>query len=152
MNLFLVQHGQAKSKDEDPERPLNDAGEKASEIVARWLTASAIKVDEIRHSGKKRAEQTARIFAAHLLSSPVINVSAGLNPNDDVQALAVELKGRSNSLMIVGHLPFLGRLTGLLVCGDADRDVVRFQNSGVLCLHEDEGQWSISWMVVPDLV
>ena len=57
MNLFLVQHGQAKTKEEDRARSLNDAGVNAVEKVAKWLSASETEVDEIRHSGKKRAEQ-----------------------------------------------------------------------------------------------
>lgn len=152
MNLFLVQHGQAKSKEEDPERSLNDTGIKATKKVAGWLAASGIQVDEIIHSGKKRAEQTAQIFAGYLSPSKGVNVSTGLNPKDDVQPITDKLKGHSDSLMIISHLPFLASLAGLLICGDPDKVLIRFQNSGVLCLHQDKDYWSISWMVVPDLV
>ena len=54
--------------------------------------------------------------------------------------------------MLVGHLPFMSRLTGLLVAGDPELEVVRFQNAGVVCLREYESQWSVEWMVVPSLV
>jgi len=152
MNLLLVQHGQAKSEAEDPARSLNQLGVESAEKVAKWLSLSGIEVTEIRHSGKTRAEQTAEIFAKYLSPRQGVKVASGLNPNDDVRRTADELKGLSGSLMLVGHLPFMSRLTGLLVAGDPKRQVVRFQNAGVVCLGEHEGQWSIEWVVVPGFI
>jgi phosphohistidine phosphatase len=152
VNLFLVQHGQAKTEIEDTTRPLNSAGAKASEKVAKWLATSNIEVDEIRHSGKKRAEQTALIFAKHLSPKQGVTATSGLNPMDDVQPIADELSKLQGSLMLVGHLPFMSRIVGLLVVGDPQRETVRFQNSGVVCLRKHEGRWNIEWVVVPDLV
>ncbi len=152
MNLFLVQHGQAKSEVDDPARSLSDAGAEAAEKVAKWLGNSELKVTEIRHSGKKRAEQTASIFAKHLSPPQGLVAAPGLNPMDDVRRVADELREYRGTLMIVGHLPFLGRLTGLLVAGDPECEVVRFQNAGVVCLQAYEGRWSVEWVVVPNLV
>jgi phosphohistidine phosphatase len=152
MNIFLVQHGRARTKKEDSTRPLIAAGVKASEKVARWLAAADIEVDEIRHSGKKRAEQTGLIFAGQLAPARELKAVSGLNPMDDVRPIAGELRGVQDSLMLIGHLPFMSRLVGLLVAGDPEKEVVRFQNSGVVCLQEDEGQWHIEWMIVPDLI
>ena len=83
MNLLLVQHGQAKSETEDPARSLSDVGVKAAEKMAKWLSASEIQVDEIRHSGKQRAEQTASIFAKHLSPHRGVVATSGLNPKDE---------------------------------------------------------------------
>jgi phosphohistidine phosphatase len=152
MNLLLVQHGQAMSEGEDPARPLNAVGTETAEKVARWLSMSEVNVTEIRHSGKKRAEQTALIFAEHF--SPLQGVTAvpGLNPMDDVRRIADGLGEFSGSLMLVGHLPFLSRLAGLLVAGNSEREVVRFHNAGVVCLGEHEGRWSIEWAIVPGII
>ena len=152
MNLFLVQHSQAKSEAEDPARSLSDAGAEAAEKVAKWLAGSEVKVTEIRHSGKKRAEQTASIFAKHLSPPQGLVAASGLDPMDDVRGVADELREYRESLMIVGHLPFLGCLTGHLVAGNPECEVVRFQNAGVVCLQEHEGRWSVAWVVVPNLV
>jgi len=152
MNLLLVQHGQAKTEAEDPTRPLNAAGIATAEKVAKWLSASKVEVAEIRHSGKKRAEQTASIFAKYLTPRQGITVTSGLNPTDDVSRIASELKEYSGPVMLVGHLPFLSRLMAFLITGDAEREVVHFQNAGVVCLGENEGRWRIEWVVVPDLV
>ena len=152
MELLLVQHGQATTEAEDPERSLNMTGIESAEKVAKWLFVSGVKVTEILHSGKRRAEQTSEIFAGHLSPSKGFRSTPGLNPKDDVSRLADELKGYSGSLMLVGHLPFLSRLTGLLVAGDPECEVVKFQNAGVVCLIEYEGRWGIEWMIVPDLI
>jgi phosphohistidine phosphatase len=152
MYLFLVQHGQAKTEEEDPARSLNAAGVESAEKVAKWLSLSGVEISEIRHSSKRRAEQTASIFAKHLSPPQGVTATSGLNPLDDVRRVADELSGYPGSLMLVGHLPFMGRLVGLLIAGDPGREVIRFQNAGVVCLREDEGRWSIEWMVVPGLV
>jgi len=152
VNLLLVQHGQAKTEAEDPARSLNVVGVESAEKVAKWLYMSGVGVTEIRHSGKSRAEQTASIFAKHLSPRQGVTATSGLNPMDDVRRVADELREHPGSLMLVGHLPLMSRLTGLLVAGDPEREVVRFQNAGVVCLREYEGQWSVEWMVVPSLV
>jgi len=54
--------------------------------------------------------------------------------------------------MLVGHLPFLDRLTNLLVTGDAERSVVRFQMGGIVCLVREDQDWAVSWMVTPALL
>jgi phosphohistidine phosphatase len=152
MNLYLVQHGQAKTESEDPERPLNAEGAKAAEKTANWLSTAAVEITEIRHSGKKRAEQTAAIFAKLLSDPKGISAMPNLGPMDDVHSVAGTLENTQDSLMLVGHLPFMSRLAALLVCGDPDGEVVRFQNAGVVCLRESEGNWAVDWAVVPSII
>ena len=152
MHLFIVQHGQAMTDKEDPTRPLSSDGVNDSEKMARWLAASQIEVDQIWHSGKKRAEQTASIFAEHLSPQQGVTATSGLNPMDDVRPIAKQLEGLQHSVMIVGHLPSLSYLVGLLLSGNPERELVRIQNSGVLCLNDDKGRWLIKWQVIPDLV
>jgi phosphohistidine phosphatase len=152
MKLLLVQHGQAKSEAEDPARSLTDAGTEAAEKTGAWLAAAGIAVDEIRHSGKTRAEQTAMILNGHLSPQRGVNSADGLKPMDDVHPVAHGLMEYHGTLMLVGHLPFLSRLTGFLVTGEPDHEVVRFQNAGVVCLGEDQGMWGVDWALVPDLL
>ena len=152
MNLLLVQHGQAKTREEDPAMPLNADGERAVGQMARWLATTGTRVDEIRHSVKERARQTAAAFAQHLSPEPAVKEITGLKPMEDVLTVADGLKGYQGSLMLVGHLPFMSRLTGLLVTGDPEREVVQFRNAGVVCLSDEGGRWQMSWAVVPDLL
>ena len=77
----------------------------------------------------------------------------GLAPKDAVEPIQRELEQESSNVMIVGHLPFLGRLAALLLTGNADNDVVAFQFGCVVCLKRgDSGRWKLEWMMVPKLL
>jgi phosphohistidine phosphatase len=80
MNLFLVQHGEAKPETEDPERSLTETGAEIVERMAAWAAQVGIRVDEVRHSGKRRAEQSAAIFAKPLKPSRGMIAALGLTP------------------------------------------------------------------------
>ena len=67
MKLYLAQHGEAVSKAEDPERPLSEQGRRDVRVVAGLLKAAGLRVERVWHSGKARAEQTARVLAGAVL-------------------------------------------------------------------------------------
>ncbi|MCX7914224.1 MAG: hypothetical protein N2511_06535 [Thermodesulfovibrionales bacterium] len=51
------------------------------------------------------------------------------------------------------QLPHLSKLASLLLCGDAQRDIITFKRAGVVCLKRfDNGVWSIQWMVIPEII
>jgi phosphohistidine phosphatase len=151
MDLFLVQHGEAKSEAEDPDRSLTDRGAETVRRMAAWAAAAGVKVDQIRHSGKRRAEQTAVIFAKSLGPTQGVVAVPGLAPNDDVIPVAEALWAEPGSIMLVGHLPFLGRLASLLLTGEPEAGIVRFQQGGIACLSSQQRKWAINWVVSPDL-
>jgi phosphohistidine phosphatase len=152
MTLLLVQHGEAKAETEDPERSLTDRGAEVVEQMAHWAARLGIKVDQIRQSGKRRAEQTATIFANHLNPPRGMIAIQGLTPLDSVDSVAASLQGEQESIMLVGHLPHLSRLVGMLVTGNPDREIVRFRNAGVVCLSRHEKSWAIDWVMQPELL
>lgn len=152
MKLYLVQHGEAYSESEDPERSLTEQGAAAVETVAAWAGLQGLGITEIRHSRKRRAEQTASILGLHLDPPGGVLAVDGLKPKDDVEPLADELAGRSDPLLLVGHLPFLDRLASRLVAGDADAGVVRFRNGAVVCLGRGDDGWRVEWVASEDLV
>lgn len=154
MLLYLVQHGAAKSKEEDAERPLSDEGRQSVDTMGRFLRSRGFRPAHVEHSGKLRALQTAEILADHIDPPEGTREVAGIAPMDDVAPVAERLAGLPGDVMIVGHLPHLARLaTRLLVGEQDDRQVVRFQMGGVVCLERDESdQWSVKWAVVPELV
>ena len=152
MELYLVQHGEAKPESEDPERPLTDRGSEMVRTMAAWAAQVGLKVDQIRHSGKRRAEQTATLLAERLNPPQGVIAVAGLKPNDDVRPVAKELEGEQGSVMLVGHLPHLSRLAGLLLTGDPDGTVIRFEMAGIVCLSNRGGRWTVNWLMPPDLL
>ena len=135
MALYVVQHGKSLAKEQDSEKGLSAEGIQETERIAEVARGYAVSVTRIVHSGKKRARQTAEIFAAALAPETGIEKQAGMGPLDDVHPFADRLPLNEN-LMLVGHLPFLERLIGLLVCVDPDRMVFKLQNSGIVCLDQ----------------
>jgi phosphohistidine phosphatase len=151
MQLYLVQHGPALTKEEDPARPLSDSGRLLAKRSAAHAVRLGVQVDEIRHSKKLRAVQTAEEFEAALGGRRL--ESDGLSPNDDVSMLRREVQSRNENLMIVGHLPFLNRLAAALLCQDESMPVVAFQQAGIVRLDRDEGgRWSLTWAIPPDIM
>ena len=71
---------------------------------------------------------------------------------DDVAAFAASLNPDTNTLL-VGHLPFMKRMTAYLVTGSIDKPVFKFQNSGIVCLDKDPetGSWVIVWTLMPNI-
>ena len=151
MTLFLVQHGRNLPKDADPEKGLSYEGKNEVEQVAALAKGYGLQVSVIKHSGKKRARETAEIFAGSLDPVRGVTEMEGLGPIDDVNKL--NIKGVEN-LMLVGHLPFMEKLTSYLVTGSSDRPrVLKFQNGGIVCLDLDSetDSWFIKWTLLPNI-
>jgi phosphohistidine phosphatase len=143
MRAYLVRHGEAKREDVDPERHLTDGG---VEEVRRIATEAVNDLDarpvRILHSRKARARQTAEIWGG-LVGTDVAEAD-GLSPNDDPARWAARLESEGDGVMLVGHLPHLERLAGLLVTGDADRPVAGFPAGGLVCLERTDGSWEVT--------
>jgi len=153
MDLYLVRHGAAKSESEDPARPLSKEGRRTVEQVAELLSARGVRIDRLEHSDKLRARQTAEILATRLHPAEGPSRVAGLAPNDDVEPTRARLMEEPRSLMLVGHLPHLGRLVSCLLGLEADHPAVQFQMGGVVCLERDAaGTWTVRWVVSPELL
>ena len=152
MELFLIQHGEAKSKQEDPERPLTDEGVENIKKTAAFFKQSK-ELDLIWHSGKKRAEQTAEILR-HTWSNDVpIEICEGLAPNDDISIIKEKIEtAEQESIALVGHLPHLSRLTSELLTGNQEMEVLRFKNAGIVCLLGEIQDWELEWMIIPDII
>jgi len=153
MEVLLIQHAEATPKDVNPERPLSEKGLKDIRKIAKFLYHSGWQCKKILHSGKLRADQT----AGHLLDAgfPNANVEAtgGLSPNDPVAPVAGRLNSMTENTTLVGHLPFMEKLVSFLLIGRDDRTAVQFSQGGGVCLtRQEDGSWSICWMVIPELL
>lgn len=148
MRLYLVQHGEAVSKEKDPERPLTARGRADIEAVLDLISRRELVPDRVLHSGKSRARQTAEIIGERLRPAYGVAEADGLDPDADATIWRERLKDDARSLMLVGHLPHLGKLASLLLAGDAERGTVAFRPGGIVCL-ELVRTWSLQWMVTP---
>lgn len=150
MKLYLVRHGQAKAEKEDPARPLSEIGKLQVKKVAVILARLRLQVHEIWHSGKLRAEQTAAIIAESLSPACSLKKVEGLAPLDEPSAILDALEGMQEPLMLVGHLPHLSRLAGLLLTGNPAKEIVQFEPGTVAALEKKEA-WGLKWMLAPAL-
>jgi phosphohistidine phosphatase len=153
MKLYLIQHGEAKPEAEDPERSLTARGQKEIVAVSKMATGLQIRPSKIYHSGKLRAKQTAEIIASALkISDSLVQPAPGLNPNDDIYAWAERISKEKEDLMLVGHLPFLEKLTSFLLCGDENTRLVLFRYGAIVCLDQKEDKgWAVRWILTPEM-
>ena len=152
MALYLVQHGKSQPKDVDPQQGLSEEGRSEVEMIAAVARGYGVPVTAVCHSGKARARQTAEIFAAALDVTDRLTERPGLKPLDDVTTVAQTLTADENQ-MLVGHLPFMERITSYLITGSIDKPVFKFQNGGIVCLDQqpDDRLWFIKWSLMPNI-
>jgi phosphohistidine phosphatase len=149
VNFYLVRHGEAVSEISDPRRPLSPAGRAAVDSLARLAATRAVAVSAILHSGILRAQQTAEILAEYFAASAGVRPIGGLSPEDDPAIVAADLAEAHDSLILVGHLPHLARLTALLVARDSERSTIHFAPAMMACLAHNGTEWSIAWTLEP---
>jgi phosphohistidine phosphatase len=153
MRLYLVQHAEAKREEEDPSRSLSEKGLNDITKVATYIVSLNISISQIFHSGKTRALQTAQVLAEHLKPQESISQTDGLAPLDEPGIWFERLTKIKEDVALVGHLPHLGKLAALLLCGDKEKNIVDFKMGGMVCLKRSEdGNWSLEWMIIPDVI
>jgi phosphohistidine phosphatase len=153
MLLYLVQHAAARSETEDAARDLTENGRMDMDSVAQHLKRLNVQVSQIFHSGKTRAESTARVLARHLHPPAGVSEAQGLAPLDDPQIWADRIAKLDEDTLLVGHLPHLANLAALLITGNKENSVINFQMGGAVRLRRMEsGHWAIDWMVVPEII
>lgn len=151
-DLYLVRHGTPNKEDVDPQKNLSEYGRKEVTSIARLLE-NKVSVKKIYHSGKLRARQTAEILGDHL--NVVVEEKQGLSPNDDVSPIARKFVKENTNIMIAGHLPFLSRLASLLLCGNQETEIVRFEPGAVATLaktnNNEEDSWIVTHVISPSI-
>jgi phosphohistidine phosphatase len=153
MKLYLVQHGEACAKEVDPERPLTQQGRADIERLAAFLRRAGIRVERVIHSGKLRAVQTAACLAGALAPGVDAESSGIINPNDNPEAFDWQSGSWDRDTLVVGHMPFMGRLVSHLVVNDADRPLTDWRPGTAVCLGcKEDDRWRIEWMIRAQLL
>lgn len=117
MELVLFRHGKAEDRSggkPDGERPLTPLGKKKIKAAAKGLAQNLLKdrIVRIWSSPLVRAEQTAEILhAAFPKKYKIQTVPAISEGNLDALALDFQGFGEGDTIIIVGHEPFLSQWT-----------------------------------------
>ena len=153
MKLYLVQHGEALTKEVDPGRPLSPQGEQDIKRLADFLYRHEVTVATVVHSGKMRAHQTAEILAEKILLRGEAEAVKGIDPNDPVEDFSRKCRQLKDDTLVVGHLPFLAKLVSYLTTGNDQPVIVGYVPGSIVCLEMDpDRNWRVSWMLRPDCI
>jgi phosphohistidine phosphatase len=149
VRLYLVQHGQARAESENPDRPLTDQGlDDVTRVARQAVERLGTRPTRVIHSGKTRARQTAEIWGG--LLGVDVEAADALAPNDDATIWAERVGAETDDLMLVGHLPHLAQLAGLLLTGAAKRTPVQFRQGGLVALERTDTGWEVSAILPPE--
>jgi phosphohistidine phosphatase len=140
MEIYLMQHGPALPKDQDPEEGLGPEGKERIHASGQALKKMGISFDAVLSSPKKRSKDTAAIVA-EAVGFPLDkiietkNVKAMAPPEDTVQALS-ELSGATR-VLIAGHLPSVAEVASFLLT-EGSKASVQFEMGGCCCIEVEE--------------
>jgi len=152
LKLYLVRHGESKSEQEDSSKPLTERGRQDVRHLGRTLRNMNIRVPRIVHSGKLRAEETARLLADSLEAPVKVKLAEGLAPNDDISPALEWVEAEDEDLMIVGHLPFLARLLEALVKAPDLQDLPVFDSGNLVGVERIGDDWRIFRHIGPNMI
>ena len=151
MNLYILQHGEAVPKEIDPERPLSEHGNRDIRILALHMQNMDVQLGNVFHSGKLRAEQSARLIAETLSPEILPIQTEGLNPNDDPAVIIGDIEQMNENILIASHMPFVSRLCSTLLTGTTEAEFASVPGT-LFCLEKAEDKWRLAYMLRPDFL
>ncbi|MGB1092426.1 MAG: phosphohistidine phosphatase SixA [Oceanobacter sp.] len=122
MKLILVRHGEAVPRSyQDAERPLTERGALEAKQAGVWLSQQMFSWSDSQKlvllvSPYVRAQETATQIQKSVKVSEVRTLD-GLTPDASPQQLLETLVLEESSLLLVSHMPLVGRLASLLTRG-----------------------------------
>jgi len=155
MEIYLMQHGPALPKDQDPDEGLNPEGEARIHASGRALKKMGLGFDTILSSPKKRSKQTAAIVAEEV-GFPVEKIvetkkiKAMTPPEETVQTLS-GLPG-AERVLIAGHLPSVAEVASFLLT-EGTKAAVQFEMGGCCRIDVEElptHSGRLRWYLTPD--
>jgi phosphohistidine phosphatase len=155
VEVYLMRHAAAAPGQPDSARPLTPAGIAAVEAVAARAAALQPRIAHVYHSGLVRARQTAEILARTLGVGALVEMRAGLAPEDAVEPVAAWLDALAadpdGGTVLVGHLPFLGTLTARLLGEPAGSPVAFAPGTLVQLLPRGAARcFALGWILTPE--
>jgi phosphohistidine phosphatase SixA len=147
MTLYLLRHGKAARQDPDGPRSLTPKGREDVARVAGRFKKAGLTLQNLWHSPKTRAIQTAEIFLKTLGNKQIqVEEKKQLKPEGDVRDIydEINLNKEGESLLIVSHLPFIDEL-GSLLAQDSPEAVITFPTSGLVAFEKKNKTWRWLW-------
>lgn len=163
MKLYILRHGEAGEHGDpkyknDAERPLTPKGIQRTRLLAHALRQMEIAFDVIYSSPLARARETAEIVERGLRLHGRLELTEDLSPSGDVEKLLHQLnklRPMPESILLVGHEPYLSSLISLLCTGGSHLSLTL--KKGGLCRMEAESLRSarcasLEWLLTPRVI
>ena len=162
MKLYLLRHGDAVEHGDprykENDRPLTPKGIQRTKQLAHVLREMEITFDSILTSPLARARETAEIVARGLKQQDNLRFSEHLAPSGSMEELVHQIntiRPAPNSVVLVGHEPYLSGFTSLLCTGGPGLPVVF--KKGALCRLEVQvlacGKCAaLDWLLQPRVI
>jgi len=155
MEIYLMQHGSALPKEQDPDEGLSPAGEARIHASGKALKKMGISLDVIFSSSKKRSKQTASIVAKEVGFPPekimeTEKVKAMTPPEETIKALA-EYAGNQR-ILIAGHLPSVAEIASFLLT-EGSKATIEFERGGCCRIDVEDlptHSGHLRWYLTPD--
>jgi len=155
MEIYLMQHGSALPKDQDPEEGLSPDGKGRIQASGQALKKMGVSFDAILSSPKKRSKETAAIVAEKVgfPQEKIVEtgkVKAMTPPEETVQALSA-LAG-AERVLVAGHLPSVAEVASFLLT-EGSKAAVQFEMGGCCRIDVEQvptHEGRLRWYLTPD--
>ena len=155
MEIYLMQHGPALPKEQDPEEGLSPEGEARIHWSGKALKKMGICFDVILSSPKKRSKQTAEIMAKEIGIPPenIIETEKvkAMAPAEETVKTLSELSGKER-ILIAGHLPSVAEIASFLLT-EGSKANIGFEMGGCCRIGVDDlptHSGRLRWYITPD--
>ena len=155
MEIYLMQHGSALPKEQDPEEGLSPDGKARIHASGKALKKMGITFDVILSSPKKRSKQTASIVAEELGFPPdkiieTEKVKALTHPEETL-TIVDECSGNQR-ILIAGHLPSVAEVASFLLT-KGSKVTIEFERGGCCRIDVEDlpaHSGHLKWYLTPD--
>ena len=157
MNLYFLRHGKAAPRGamgHDEKRPLTPEGENLAKRVAKGIVELGLEFDLIITSPFVRAAKTAEITACVLKTGKLWttpNLASEGNPRKLIDEIN-DNYGTLQSVMLVGHEPYMTTLMSVLLSGDQGVQI-DLKKSGLAKLDVSNLRFgkcaTLEWLLLP---
>ena len=160
MILYILRHAVAvepgrPAYEDDSQRPLTGKGVVRMKQIASGLRRMQVEFEWVFTSPHLRARQTAEILAKSYDRQDNLIVTPALLPETPAGQIVAEINekySRCESLVLVGHEPFLSSFVSMLVSGDPTLDIV-LKKGGLCRLKIDQLVYNrcatLEWLLYP---
>jgi len=155
MEIYLMQHGPALPREQDPDRSLSPAGEARIHASGKALKKMGIGFDVILSSPKKRSKQTAAIVAQEVgfPSEKIIETEKvePMTPPEETVKTLTDCAGNKR-ILIAGHLPSVAEVASFLLT-EGSKALVEFEMGGCCRIDVEDlpiRSGRLRWYVTPE--